>query len=1006
MTVSNFAESDEMRLPQRAVSFAAFLLLAFIFCIAVRPTIGESGLFVWQPETAFAALSFILFGWWTAPVVLLGLAIESWNTPHLGLNPGFILTETLLNLSTAAIVATSAKYLRPEGQKWGSQGAVLYFVVASVGASLLAALSPWMFLRMTEGSQSFVLGWLSTCTPIIALVPVAMVIRSWVKTEPRPDFFKYIHRGNDGMLVTAQYATLFLLTGYVVIARQAAGALDVFPIFAPVFWFALTAGLEGAAVSVFLVELLLVLGSTLMKPDLGAFTNSQIATLITSLTGLIAGALVTSRRAVEDKLRNQGESLRRQLAEAQVIRRLTDSIIALNHESALFELGAESIGQQLAPDEVIILRIDLASGGAETLSSWRLNARCESKLQKTLPQSEFQPMWARLEESRTTLLSSADSPSKLLTNHNLDVALHGGLGLQSLMIQPFAFDPGGFYAAFISTNDRPRLWLSEDAEFAGAICDQITLALQKMKLLNEREERTRSFNQMSQAIVANTGDAFFVNLILRLADATGAPVAYLIKLEDDGETALPMALLEFGTLRQLGKFKVQGTPTAAVVQEGSIALHDGALERFPRMAEVFGYHPRGFAGIRLNDVSGSTLGTLCVVSDQVFEDPEHVVSVLRIFATRVAAEIERELREKALRASESSYRRLLETAREGIIFTDANGRISYANAEVASLIGCAPEELIGTDLSSHFETPSEHPELASDSTITRLHQVDLELRRRDGSTIWTMVAFSPILDDLDKFEGRLAMITDISERKRAEQDLEERVRERTAELTAANQELESFCYSISHDLRQPLRAIDGFSRAVIEDSGDSLAEESQQHLERVRKAARRMSDLIDALLRLSRLSRMEMNRERVDLSTMAEGLLSEMKATEPNSVHTFSVRRGMNCKGDPKLLHIVLENLIGNAWKFSSKSEAPFIEVGYGKHGGKNAFYVRDNGIGFDMSYESKLFKPFERLHSDTEFYGTGIGLATVARVIKRHGGEIWAHSEPQKGACFFFTLP
>ncbi|HWA82819.1 MAG TPA: ATP-binding protein, partial [Fimbriimonadaceae bacterium] len=227
----------------------------------------------------------------------------------------------------------------------------------------------------------------------------------------------------------------------------------------------------------------------------------------------------------------------------------------------------------------------------------------------------------------------------------------------------------------------------------------------------------------------------------------------------------------------------------------------------------------------------------------------------------------------------------------------------------------------------------------------------------------------------------------------------------TAELLASNRELEAFCYSISHDLRQPLRAIDGFSRAVVEDLGEDIPQEVKDHLRRVRRAANRMSELIDALLTLSRLGRVEMKRENVDLSEMAEGMLKDLAKADSWRANGYVVRKGMMAEGDARLLHITLENLISNAWKFSMRAAEPMVEVGTKKMGDRTCFYVRDNGIGFDMAYSSKLFKPFERLHSEAEFNGTGIGLATVARIIHRHGGEIWAESAEGRGATFYFTL-
>jgi light-regulated signal transduction histidine kinase (bacteriophytochrome) len=220
-----------------------------------------------------------------------------------------------------------------------------------------------------------------------------------------------------------------------------------------------------------------------------------------------------------------------------------------------------------------------------------------------------------------------------------------------------------------------------------------------------------------------------------------------------------------------------------------------------------------------------------------------------------------------------------------------------------------------------------------------------------------------------------------------------------------NRELEAFSYSVSHDLRAPLRTIDGFSRLLLDDYGATLDPKAQSHLRRVHAAARRMGELIDDLLQLSRVSRAEIRRERVDLSAVASIVAAELRKAEPDRVVRFTVEPGLVAEGDAGLLRVVLENLLGNAWKFTGRCSAPSIELGVERRDGQVIYFVRDNGAGFDMTYASKLFGPFQRLHSDAEFPGTGIGLATVQRIVERHGGRIWAEGVVDRGATVFFTL-
>jgi signal transduction histidine kinase len=242
-------------------------------------------------------------------------------------------------------------------------------------------------------------------------------------------------------------------------------------------------------------------------------------------------------------------------------------------------------------------------------------------------------------------------------------------------------------------------------------------------------------------------------------------------------------------------------------------------------------------------------------------------------------------------------------------------------------------------------------------------------------------------------------------RVRTHVDLARRRREWASQLHQANQELEAFSYSVSHDLRAPLRAIDGFSKAVMTSQGERLDEQGHRYLQRVRAATARMSTLIDDLLELSRISRHVLRRERVDLGEVANAVIAELRQRDPDRLVEVTVEAGLSADADSRLAAIVLENLIGNAWKFTGKRAR--AEIFFGKVGtdGRTAFVVRDNGAGFDQTYAKNLFSAFQRLHTEADFEGTGIGLATVFRIVSRHGGRVWAEGEVERGASFFFTL-
>lgn len=339
-------------------------------------------------------------------------------------------------------------------------------------------------------------------------------------------------------------------------------------------------------------------------------------------------------------------------------------------------------------------------------------------------------------------------------------------------------------------------------------------------------------------------------------------------------------------------------------------------------------------------------------------------------------------------------------------------RYRLFNKAGKALLGLTEEQLIGK--SDHDFFPPDQVEffIGKDrETLSGGKLVDIPeepLLTVSGELIYLHTRKVPILDEQGAPAYLLGISEDITEMKKNQeeiQSLNRQLEEQIRNLNAVNKELESFSYSVSHDLRAPLRTIDGFSQAILEDYGDRLDEDGKRYLSRVREGSQYMARLIDDMLNLSRLTRGELRKEEVDLSDIARTIVADLRSCEPDRQVQFLIQDNLRAEGDKRLLRAVLENLLGNAWKFTSHHPTALIEFGMTEQEGRPVYYVRDDGAGFDMAYADKLFGAFQRLHNTTEFSGTGVGLASVQRVIHRHGGDIWAHGEVEKGATFYFTL-
>ncbi|MEN3335652.1 MAG: hypothetical protein V7641_5017 [Blastocatellia bacterium] len=380
--------------------------------------------------------------------------------------------------------------------------------------------------------------------------------------------------------------------------------------------------------------------------------------------------------------------------------------------------------------------------------------------------------------------------------------------------------------------------------------------------------------------------------------------------------------------------------------------------------------------------------------------------------------------EKSLRESEARLQTIVENLAEGLAVSDLNGQLLHFNRAALGMHGFANLDEIRrhlTEFAEIFELsaldgavwPVAQWPLARIMRGETLRDLEVLIRRRQSD--WQRVfsyGGSLVYDAAGQPMMAIVTMIDITERKHAEdkvqqlnERLEQRVLERTAQLEVANRELDAFSYSVSHDLRAPLRHLDGFSQALLEDYADKLDAEGQGYLQQVRGASQEMAQLIDDLLQLARVTRSEMRREAVNLSEIARAAVNALQKTNTGRRVAVHIAEGLVTYGDKRLLQVVLNNLLGNAWKFTSERQPAEITFGQEPLDGEAVYFVRDNGAGFDMAYANKLFGAFQRLHTANEFEGTGIGLATVQRIVHRHGGRVWAESKVNQGATFYFTL-
>ena len=428
------------------------------------------------------------------------------------------------------------------------------------------------------------------------------------------------------------------------------------------------------------------------------------------------------------------------------------------------------------------------------------------------------------------------------------------------------------------------------------------------------------------------------------------------------------------------------------------------------------YDIRACWSVPVEDPRGNVLATFAVYFREPRLPKPEELSLSHAIADVISMAVERIAKDSALRLSQLRFQQTFQSAATGMAITNLNGQFIEVNRAYSDLTGYTSVELYGLDVYA-LTTPEGNEDLKLKMSLLISGEADSFvyeriMLRKSSERIWIRVSASLLRDADGSPHAIIRIAENINKEKQAQEiiqrlneTLEERVHERTLELDAANKELETFSYSISHDLRSPLNTVNGFSQLLVKSNSANLDEKGKHYLERIRLGTEKMGALIDSLLLLSKITRDPLEVAEVDLSKIARRVWQEIRESNPARKAELSLQDHLIATADPAMMLIVMQNLIANAWKYSGKRDSTHIEIGSKLLvSGQFAFFVKDNGDGFDMAYSDKLFQPFQRLHAPSEFEGTGIGLANVKRVIERHGGRIWANAEPGRGATFYFT--
>jgi PAS domain S-box-containing protein len=555
-----------------------------------------------------------------------------------------------------------------------------------------------------------------------------------------------------------------------------------------------------------------------------------------------------------------------------------------------------------------------------------------------------------------------------------------------------------------------QLFTDDEVKLLQELADNLAFGIGNIRSRRERRRIEETVLKVAAGVSAAVGTEFFEQLVRNTTEALGADAGFVVRLLT-GEPLMARIIAGVVAGQPVSNFDylLEDTPCLSLMQSGGFVVYSNVRARFPCSMPALFVDAEAYAGRRLDDAAGQPIGMMFVLFREPLKQTELIESTLQIFASRAAAELERLQADAKVKEQAS----ILDKAQNAIVIRDLQHKILYWNQGAERLYRWTAAEALGQSVLGLMRHPADFSSamdqlLATGEWVGELLQVD-----KDGLPLAVEGHWTLVRDDQGAPTSVLAFNTDIRERKQAQNEilrlnagLEERVRQRTTQLQAANKELESFSYSVSHDLRTPLSTIDGFSNLLAKVDGNNVSEKGRHYLNRIRAGAKQMGELIEGLLSLAQLSREQIKLESVDLSAIARRIEHDCREREPERQVQVHIQEGLNAHGDPRLLSAVLQNLLGNAWKFTSRQVLARIDVGSELGAdGDTVFFVKDNGAGFDMAFADKLFGTFQRLHSHEDFSGTGVGLATVKRIIERHGGRVWAESKLNEGATFHFTL-